>query len=195
MVRVNAASRRAFLYLAICAALRAADKKSPQGQVEDDSVSIAATLLSAEQVREAVGTDFDNNYIVVNVGIAPKGRMPYVVTLDDFILRSEASGDHSAPFLSAGQIAGAGALVVERSYGNRSNPDLPRPLEGTKLEMKADEKGNPALDALKKKMLAAKTTTEPVSGLLFFPLNSKEKAKNLILSCKTPHSKLRLAFK
>jgi hypothetical protein len=195
MVRVNAPAIRVFLYFAVCAALLAGDKKSPQGQVEDDAVAITATILSADQVREAVGTDFDNNYIVLNVRIAPKGSMPYVVTLDDFILRSEASGDHSAPFLSAGQIAGAGALVVERSYGNRANPDSPRPLEGTKLEMKADEKGNPALDALKKKMLAAKTSTEPVSGLLFFPLNTKEKAKNLILSCRTPHSKLRLAFK
>ncbi|HEX4274351.1 MAG TPA: hypothetical protein VHZ74_03300 [Bryobacteraceae bacterium] len=187
--------RRAFFYFAVCTALIATDKRSPEGQVEDDAVSITATLLSADQLRQAVGTDFDNNYIVVDVHIAPKGGMPYAVSLDDFILRSESSGDHSGPFLSAGQIAGAGALVVERSYGNRSNPDSPRPLEGTKLEMKADEKGNPALDALKKKMLASKTISEPVSGLVFFPLNPKEKAKNLILSCKTPKSHLRLAFK
>jgi hypothetical protein len=43
-------------------------------------------------------------------------------------------------------------------------------------------------------MLSEKTVTEPVSGLMFFPLN-KEKPKNLILSCKTPMSKLRMAFK
>jgi hypothetical protein len=187
--------RLVFTFFALTALVAAADKKSPQGQVEDDAVTITATLLNAEQLRQTVGTDFGNNYTVLDVHITPKGGMPYNVALDDFILRSESSGEHSEPFLSAGQIAGAGALEVERSYGNRANPDSPRPLEGTKLEMKTDAKGDPALDALKKKMLASKTVTEPVSGWLFFPLSPKEKAKNLILSCKTPHSKLRLAFR
>jgi hypothetical protein len=187
--------RLVFACLALTALVAGADRKPPRGQVEDDAVTITATLLNSDQLRQSVGTDFDNNYVVLDVHIAPKGGMPYAVTLDDFILRSESSGDHSGPFLSAGQIAGAGALVVERSYGNRSNPDSPRPLEGTKLEMKPDAKGDAALDALKKKMLASKTVTEPVSGLLFFPLNPKEKAKNLVLSCKTPHSKLRLEFR
>jgi hypothetical protein len=44
-------------------------------------------------------------------------------------------------------------------------------------------------------MLASKNITEPVSGLMFFPLSPKEKAKNLILSCKTPKGHLRLSFK
>jgi hypothetical protein len=43
-------------------------------------------------------------------------------------------------------------------------------------------------------MLTEKTVSEPVSGLLFFPL-TKEKAKNLVLSCKTAQSKLRLSFR
>jgi hypothetical protein len=190
-----AVTRRTFVFVAGCTALLAADKRPPQGQVEDDTVSITATLVSAEQLRQAVGSDFDNNYTVLDVSVSPKGGMPYVLTLDDFILRSESSGDHSGPFLSAGQIAGAGALALERSYGNRSGPDEPRPLEGTKLQMKTDQKGDPALEALKKKMLASKNITEPVSGLMFFPLSPKEKAKNLILSCKTPKGHLRLSFK
>jgi hypothetical protein len=178
----------------LCALLCAADKKPPQGHEEDESVAITATLLSPEQVRDAVGSDFDNNYAVLEVRVTPKGGMPYLVHLDDFILRSESSGEHSGPFLVASQIAGAGALVVERKYGNRSNVNSPRPLEGTNVEMKDDSKADPALDALKKKMLSEKTVSEPVSGLLFFPL-AKEKPKNLILSYKTPRSKLRLSFK
>ena len=74
------------------------------------------------------------------------------------------------------------------------NADSPRPLDGTKLEMKDDAGADPALDALKKKMLAESTATDPVSGLLFFPL-TKEKPRNLVLSYKTPQSKLRLSFK
>ena len=179
--------------LALCAALLAADKKSPQGAAEDDSVAIAATLLSPEQVKDAVGSSLDNDFTVLEVRLSPKGGKPYAVRLEDFILRSESSGDHSGPFAAA-QIAGAGALNVERKYGNRENPDSPRPLESTKLEMKDDDKPNPALDALKKKILAEKTVSAPVSGLLFFPL-AKEKAKHLILSYKSPQSHLRLSFK
>jgi hypothetical protein len=180
--------------LAVCAVLCAADKKSPRGQADDESVTITATVLSPEQLRDAVGSDFDNNYTVLEVRLSPKGTMPYLVHLDDFILRSESSGEHSGPFSVASQIAGAGALVVEQKYGNRPNVNSPRPIEGTKVEMKDDVKADPALDALKKKMLSEKTISEPVSGLLFFPL-AKEKPKNLILSYKTPQSKLRLSFK
>lgn len=187
--------RAAGIILILCAALSAADKRSPQGQGEDDAVTVTATLLSPEQTREAVGSDFNNNYTVLDVHLTPKGGKPYSVHLDDFILRSEASGEHSGPFLYASQIAGAGALEVQQTYGNRANVDSPRPIEGTKLTMKNNAKGDPALDALKKRMLAEQTTSEPVSGLLFFPLSSKEKPKNLILSYKTPASHLRLSFR
>jgi hypothetical protein len=183
-----------FASLILCAVLLAADKKSPQGRGEDESVVITATLLSPEQLREAVGSDFGNNYTVLDVRVAPKGDKPYPVHLDDFILRSESSGEHSGPFAYASQIAGAGALVVEQTYGNKQNVDSPKILEGTKVTMKDDAKGDAALDALKKKMLTEKTVSEPVSGLMFFPL-TKEKPKNLILSYKTPQSKLRLSFK
>src|ERR1700733_12541165 len=183
-----------FASLALSAVLFAADKKSPQGRGEDESVVITATVLSPEQLKEAVGSDFGNNYTVLEVRLAPKGDKPYSVHLDDFILRSESSGEHSGPFSYASQIAGAGALVVEQTYGNKQNVDSPKPLEGTKVTMKDDAKGDDALDALKKKMLTEKTVSEPVSGLLFFPL-TKEKPKNLILSYKTPQGKLRLSFK
>jgi hypothetical protein len=182
-----------FAALAFCGALLAGEKKAPQGHVEDDGVAITATFINLEQVKQMFGSDFDGNFTVLDVTVTPKGGKPYAVRLDDFILRSESSGDHSAPMV-AGQIAGAGALVVERTYGNRPNADSSRPIEGTKIQVKDDAKSNPAFDALKQKILIEKTTAEPESGLLFFPL-SKEKPKNLILSCKTPASKLRLSFK
>jgi len=185
--------RIACLALVLCTALVAGEKKSPQAQGEDDSVAITATILSPEQLREAVGSDFNNAYIVLDVHIAPKGSKPYQVHLDDFILRSEASGEHSGPFLYASQIAGAGALEVKNTYGNRANVDSPKPIEGTQVTMKDSVKADPALDALNNRMLAERTATGPVSGLLIFPL-SEEKPKNLILSCKTPARHLRLSF-
>ena len=174
-------------------ALYAADKKAPQGHEEDASVSVTATIVSADQLRLEFGSDFKGDYIVLEVKISPRDKN-YQVHLDDFILRSESTGEHTGPFLVASQIAGAGALVVTNTYGNKANVDSPRPLESVKVEMKDDSKADPALDALKKRMLAEKSVSEPVSGLVFFPL-SKEKPKNLILSYKTPTSHLRLSFR
>jgi hypothetical protein len=174
--------------------LTAADKKSPQGMVEDDTVAISATILNSFQTIQAVGSDFDNDMTVLEVHITPKGNKPYDLKLSDFILRNEQSGEHSGPFDSPEEIAGQGALQVQRVYGNRSNVDSPRPLEGTKLTMKDGDKSNPALANLKQKMLTDHTITEPVTGLMFFPL-SKVKPKNLILSCQTPQGHLRMSFK
>jgi hypothetical protein len=197
MGRMNSGTPRmnflALIALALCAALFAGEKKSPQGRVEDETVAITATLLSPEQLKQTFGSDFDNEYTVVDVTIAPKGGKPYVVRLDDFILRSESTGEHSGP-LVAGQIAGAGALVVERTYANRPNADSARTISGTKIQIKDDAKPDPALGLLKQKILIEKSGTEPVSGFLFFPL-SKQKPKNLILSCTTPAGKLRLSFR
>lgn len=182
-----------FLALALSAALIAGEKKAPQGHQEDDSVGITATVVSPEQVQQMFGTNFDDNFTVLDVTITPKGGKPYSVRLDDFILRSESSLEHSGPMV-AGQIAGSGAVVVERTYGNRANVDSQRPIEGTKLQMKDDAKGDPAFEALKQKILIEKSITEPESGLLFFPL-SKQKAKSLVLSYKSAAGRLRLNFK
>lgn len=184
----------AILTAVICIAALGADKKSPQGRGEDDAVAVTGTILSPEQIKQAVGSDFNGDYIVIDVTISPKGGKPYQVHLDDFILRSEASGEHTGPFNSPSQIAGSSTMQVTRSYGNRANPDSPQPLEGTKIQIKNDDKTDPTLEPLKKRMLAEKVITEPVSGLLFFSF-SKEKPKNLILSYKTPASHLRLSFK
>jgi hypothetical protein len=173
--------------------LTAGEKKAPQGHAEDDGVAITATVVSPEQVKQMFGTDFDNNYTVLDVTVAPKGGKPYAVRLDDFILRSESSLDHSGP-LAAGQIAGAGAVVVERKYGDRPNVDSQRPIAGTEVHIQDEATADPAFAALKKNILIEKSTAEAESGLLFFPL-SKEKPKNLVLSYKSPVSRLRLTFK
>lgn len=187
-------ARLVWIGCALCVLSWAGEKKSPEGHGEDGSVAITATVLSPEELKAAVGSDFGNDYIVLDVRLTPKGGKPYPVHLDDFILRSEASGEHSGPFLAASQIAGAGTMTVQRTYGLKASPDSPRPLEGTKLAMKDGGNADPALDALKQKMLAEKTVLGPVSGLLFFPL-ANEKPKHLVLSYKTPESKLRLGFK
>ena len=51
-----------------------------------------------------------------------------------------------------------------------------------------------SIDALQAKMLPAKTTTDPVTGLLFFPI-PKKKAKDLDLVYTSPLGKLHIKFR
>jgi len=186
----------------------ARDHKLASGEAANDAVSIAATVYDAEQMKEAVGTGFDQDYIVLELKLHPK-TPPYDVKLDNFILRNENSGEHSGP-LAAGQIAGSGMLIVKTdgsanqrkggfSVGMGGMMGGPAGNAGggetRSVEMKDDTPGGSQLDVLKKKILAEKAATADASGLLFFPMNAKEKPKNLNLQVNTPAGTLRIKFK
>jgi hypothetical protein len=65
-----------------------------------------------------------------------------------------------------------------------------------KIETSKDEKDNPLLATLESKTLPdSKETKEPVAGLLFFPLEGKQKAKDLELLYKGPAGRLYIPFK
>ena len=177
----------------------AKDKKLPSGEASNDAVSIEATYFDAAQLKDTFGTDFDNIFSVVEVTLTPKGGKPLDVHLDDFLMRSEQSGAHSGA-LAASQIAGQDTLVVHQAdtrpkrgvgFGGGMGPIMmggggnAAPPPESKVEVKNSEKRDPMLDVLKRKILAEKPTSEPVTGLLFFPLD-KEKPKNLVLVYTTP---------
>lgn len=191
--------KRIFVALLIVTFAFGADKKPPQGHGENDAVAVTATILSLDEVRQQFGSSFGGSFTALEIHLSPKGGKPYDVRLDDFILRSQSDGDHSGP-MEAAQIVDTGALVINQTFAPRTNAEMPQMLAGTKVEMK-DDLGNSnsatpgALEALKKGILAEKTITEPVSGVLFFPLSAKEKAKNLVLSYASPGGKLRIEFK
>ena len=201
----NSGMRSIFVFAALCGLVVtgrtvAGEKHAPLAQGENDDVSITATLLTPEQVAQVAGAGSGNQFAVLDVKVTPKSGKEIGIHLDDFLLRSESSGDHSGP-LVASQIAGDGALVVSRKYGSRSNPEMPQILESTKVEMKGGSGGDKgatggenALEALKKAILAEKTIVAPESGLLFFPLQ-KEKAKNLVFYYNGSQAKIRMQFK
>jgi hypothetical protein len=180
----------------------AKDKKLPSGEATNDVVSIEATYFDAAQLKDTFGTDFDNIFSVVEVTLTPKGGKPLEVHLDDFLMRSESSGAHSGA-LAASQIAGQDTLVVHQAdtrpkrgvgFGGGLGPMVMgggagngAPPPESKVEVKNSEKRDPMLDVLKRKILAEKPTSEPVTGLLFFPLD-KEKPKNLVLIYTTPNA-------
>jgi hypothetical protein len=191
----------------------AADRKPARGEASDASASITATVLDSEEVRAVFATDFDNQFTVLEVRLEPKDGKPLPVHLDDFFMRSEATGDRGGPY-AASQIGGAGELVIHRanegvkdkkgrfsgmagpvfSPGAGAPPPKSGEIDGSKNEIKDDAPPDPALDLLKQKILAEKSITEPETGLLFFPLE-KEKPKNLILTWTTPSGKLKVTFK
>lgn len=175
-------------------------------------MSITATVVDAGQLRDLFQTDFANQFTVLEVRVEPKGGKPVDIRLDDFLLRSESSGTHGGPF-AASQIAGEGEIVVHRvsegpkdkkgkttfggpvfSPGEGAGAPHSGEIDGARNEVKDEAKADPALDQLKAKILAEKTVTEPVSGLLFFPLE-KEKPKNLVLTYTSPTGKLKITFK
>jgi hypothetical protein len=181
----------ALFFLAL--ALIAAEKKPYQGHAENESASLTATIQTAEQVRAAFASDFDNHFTVVEVHLTPKGGKPVDVRLDDFILRSSTDGDHSGP-LAAAQVSSGGALIVNQTFAPRSNAEMPKMVAGSKVEMKEGQENSDQLSALKKRILPEKEISEPVSGMLFFPLE-RQKPKSLSLLYTTATGKLRVEFR
>ena len=98
--------------LLLCVVAIARDHKPPAGEAANEAVFISAIVFDAEQLKQTVGAGFENDYVVLEVTVRPKTASPYEIRLDDFILRSEMSADHSGPLL-AGQIAGSGVLIVK----------------------------------------------------------------------------------
>jgi hypothetical protein len=214
-----------FAALIVCgmlllAPVSAKEKRLPSGDAANEAVRVEATCLDSAQLKETFGTDFDNLFAVIEVTITPKvSGKALDVHLDDFLIRSEQTGEHSGP-LAASQIAGQGALVVhQRDNKPKSGIGFGGGIGGimmggggggapppeAKVEVKNSETRDPLLDVLKRKILAEKPVNEPVTGLLFFPLE-KEKPKNLVLVYTTPVSdsekqaekqieKLRIRFK
>ena len=60
---------------------------------------------------------------------------------------------------------------------------------------KGESKDNPLLAVLKEKILPEKEITDPLSGLLYFPIEGKVKPKDLELHYRLQGAKLSLRFK
>jgi hypothetical protein len=191
-------------------------------QAGNDKLAITATVYcTKDEVKEQLGSDLGGYFIVVKVDLTPKGKL--AVSPDDFLLRSYKDGQKSQPFAPS-QIAGRAALVV-RSTGNGGSvaadaggpvwgPGLGGPMwfpgsggvsggsatsdtssAEAKIDTNANAKEDPLLAVLKAKILPDKQTAEPLSGLLYFSLEGKYKAKDLVLQYNGPAGKLQLEFK
>src|SRR5258708_35782340 len=210
---------KSILALTIVSAAFAANKPSPTPTVKtgNTDVELTATLyVDKASIAQLLGSDLGGYYVVVNVRLAPKNGEQIKVFRDDFQLRTDRDGERSKPF-AASQIAGRGALVVSRTYeGGGVAAENGGPVFGggiggmgvggignagstisnsAKIDNGAKNKESPLLAALNEKILPEKEIDQPVSGLLYFPIEPKQKIKDLELIYSGPGSKLSLRFR
>jgi len=156
----------------------------------------------------------DNDIVVVRLTARPVSDKPVQLSLDDFLMISSKDGQRSEPF-EAGQLAGSDSLAVTqdgmRKSGLGNNPHRPTFSVGgfgggigtgeapqapnVKMEESRAAKENPLLTAVKAKILPEKEIKDPVTGLLFFQITGKVKAKDLELRYKGPGGAMALRFK
>ena len=201
------------LLLAVCPVM-AKDQKA-YNQISGDTVTLSGkAYLDPQAIKELIGNDLGGHYIVVQMTVTPKGDKPLNVQASDFQLFCEGDGDRTQPQTPA-EIAAADSLVLKQGqsgigslgeqagttwsgvgFGGRSSKKKKSDTDDSTPAVKAQKgKSDPALKSvLTEKALPEQETTQPVSGLLYFPLE-KKKMKDLVLFYTTPAGKLRLYFK
>lgn len=185
---------------------------STQTNAGNEQVDIVATIyLTQDEATRKIGEDPGEGIAVLEVRVIPKTDAPVQVSPDDFILLAHDDGERAKPFDPA-QIAGQGAMVVtnkpERGKktgimgsmggvvggGSGSSPGNSRaPNIQSRMDERSEGNKN-LLKALREKQLPQKESTEPVEGLLYFPLDGKHKLKNLAVLYRGPAGRLNLEF-
>jgi hypothetical protein len=194
----------------LAGSLPAEDKKLPIEHTSNELAEISATvILDKEKIKQALGSDFGGDMILVSATVRPVSDKPIKVSLDDFLLISAKDGQRAEPY-SPSMIAGSDVLVVTRQ-GVKQGPGFGVGIGGimgggggggaggtenvqTKMEKGEADKPNPLLEALKAKMLPEKEITETESGYLYFQIVGKVKPKDLELHYKGPAGKMALRF-
>ncbi len=193
------------------AILGAADKKLPIDETSNDLLDISVSPpLDKDQIRQELGSDLGDDIVAIRLTARPVSDKPVQLSLDDFLLISTKDGQRSEPY-AAGQLAGSDSLSVTNGRSglgdHKARPSIgfggfgigtggsTTPPPDVKVKESHDEKENPLLAALNAKMLPEKEITEPTSGLLFFQVVGKVKAKDLELRYKGPAGKMALRFR
>jgi len=199
----------------------AGEKKPLPGQAGNDDIElVGSVILDPGEIKQALGADIGAGYVLIHMKATPKTEKPLRISPDDFTIISSKDGQRSEA-LSPGQIAGRGVLVVKAApnqpggYGTTTNGPiwggvgLGRGMGSRKgggnsggadagVDSKSDneskDKENPLVEILKAKQLPDKETTEPLEGLLYFPIEGKIKPKDLRVMYKGPAGRLVMEF-
>lgn len=177
------------------------------GEAEGKNVSVEATLYTQKSdIVKLLGHELEKGIVVAEVTLTPTGDDPFEIWRDDFFLHSQKDGQRSEPY-DPGQIAGGTVLVVTRTqqavavaqedagpvWGDpRIGRRIPNQDQatgyGTITEDHAtsqidstEEPENGLLTALREHILPEEEITEPVTGLLYFPLDGNHNPRQLWL--------------
>jgi hypothetical protein len=217
-------SRLLVLAITASLLLHGASKKNvatAKGGNQDLTLTVTLHLDPAD-IKEMIGDDLAGHYIVAEVKVEPKYTKDIVLDRDDFQLRTDKDGEKTGPY-SGSQIAGAGALIISQVSRNEgvaspgwtgtkvpvvTGGGAPRTKENEgdtsgakpaappeeKAQDAEKEKENPLKKKLDAKILPEGKTDQPVSGLLYFPME-KQKMKDLELLYGPKEDRVRLRFK
>ena len=175
-------------------------------------------------IRSALGQELPDGVMVVAVRLVPKGDAPVKIWRSEFFLRSDKDGQRSEPYeptqmaggsvMSIGKVqqttgtimvqdqgpiwGGVGGARPRRMGGDGSGIGNPSTSGVETNEVRTTEtKGetdNKLLTLLKEKVLPEGEISEPVSGLLYFPIEGKHKVKQMELHYRGEAAKLDLRF-
>ena len=203
-----------------------APKGLPKGEAADKFARVEAiAYMDKASVAEVVGGALDEGVLVIAVKVTPADGKKLSISRDDFLLRSDRSGERSNPFTPS-QLAGSSTMrVTTQSLGSGAYTQSRGPVWGgmgggrggtmpgmgpqtmgngtaqaTEAVASIDEatgkeRANPMLAVLKEKILPEKETTEPVEGQLYFLMEGKQKVKDIELLYKTEAGRLSIRFK
>ena len=206
-------------------AFASADKKLPLEKSSNELAEISATvLIDKDQIRQELGADLPDGIVLVKMTVRTMSEKPVALSRDDFALLSTGDGQRSTPY-SPSQIAGNSRLVVgsqgtrggmagggngpvwggipglggrpQRLPGNGGGAGTVGDQAAATATVKTDgnPQESPLLKALKAKVLPEQEVTETLTGLLYFQMEGKIKAKDLELYYKTPAGKLAMRFR
>jgi hypothetical protein len=189
--------------------MAAAKKTVATAKGENEDLILTVTLhIDPADVKEMIGSDLEGHFIVAEIKVDPKYGKDVAIDRDDFVLRTDKDGERTKTFV-ASQIAGRGALIIgegevkEKKSGwglggpimigsGRTAPvddkDKPKPT------MKNADEENPLKKVLDDRILPEKKTDQPVTGLLYFPME-KQKMKDLELLFGGKENRISLRFK
>jgi hypothetical protein len=178
--------RRIAVLLLVAAMLATAAKTPPAGKASDESAEVAAVFLDMPEYK--------NTYTVIEVTVTPKGGKPLDLQPDDFLLRVNSNSDSSGP-VTASQVYGAGGgLVLHGTKETIGTTPANGGYSGATVVQGSTSASSDQIKALQDKMLPAKTTSSPTTGLLFFPI-AKKGHRDLDLVYTSPTSKIHVNFR
>lgn len=180
----------------LAAAPKDIPKPIPSAQGENEDLILQVKLYTdPETVKQLLGDDLGGHYIVADVRVAPKYGKDVAIDRDDFLLRTDHDGERTHSYV-ASQVAGSGAMVKLKSDGKgRSSPGGPGATITAQVTVKdqGDKPPNPLEKLLTQRILPEGKSTEPVSGLLYFPME-KQKLKDLELVYGDAGNRIRIRF-